>query len=239
MNFKINANYLKAQGKEAMQQQIHTARATGMTWDEISQTSPVSRATLQRWANQEMAPQAQKQRQSHPRREQLLSQQEKEQLLLAAKERREKHEIVSIDWTRQTINSITKGRVQNASNAYISKFWKSNGWPSRKTQERNSKEVRPSLEQEVEGFREEVSSYVSTNNIPSSRIFTMDETGLWNGSVSPRTYVDPSTMDVGVVSLGNHRRDTGVVAISASGVVHPHFISHSPQKTRIIEGKKL
>ena len=67
----------------------------------------------------------------------------------------------------------------------------------------------------------------------------MDETGLWNGSVSQRTYVNPSTMDSGVVSPGDHKRDTGVVALSADGTVHPYFISHSPQKTKKINGRNV
>ena len=88
-------------------------------------------------------------------------------------------------------------------------------------------------------FRSEVSNFVSANGIPPSRIFTMDETGLWNGSVSPRTYVDPETMDSGVVSMGNHWRDTGVVSISADGTVHPYFIEHSPEKTKTLNGQKV
>ncbi|KAH0791914.1 IS630 family transposase [Histomonas meleagridis] len=68
----------------------------------------------------------------------------------------------------------------------------------------------------------------------------MDETGLWNGSVSQRTYVNPSTMDsVGVVSPGDHKRDTGVVALSADGTIHPYFISHSPQKTKKVNGRSV
>ena len=66
----------------------------------------------------------------------------------------------------------------------------------------------------------------------------MDETGLWNGSVAPRTYVDPETMDSGVVSMGNYRRDTGVVSISADGMVDPYFIEHSPQRTKTLNGQR-
>ena len=86
-------------------------------------------------------------------------------------------------------------------------------------------------------FRQEVTEYVNSNSIPPSRIYTMDETGLWNGSVVSRTYVNPETMDSGVVSKGNHRRDTGVVAISADGRVHPYFIPHSLQKSKKFETK--
>ena len=75
-------------------------------------------------------------------------------------------------------------------------------------------------------FRQEVTEDVNSNSIPPSRIYTMDETGLWNGSVFSRTYVNPETMDPGVVSEGNHHRDTGVVAISVDScaqLFHPPF----------------
>ncbi|KAH0801952.1 uncharacterized protein GO595_005250 [Histomonas meleagridis] len=67
----------------------------------------------------------------------------------------------------------------------------------------------------------------------------MDETELWNGSVSQRSYVNPFTMDSGVVSAGDHERDTGVVALSADGTIHPYFISHSPQKTKKVNGRSV
>ena len=73
-----------------------------------------------------------------------------------AKNRRSQHQEVSIDWTRQVIKDITNGRVPKASKAYISRFWKKVGWPSHRTQARNKKEVRESLEEEMEQFRNEV-----------------------------------------------------------------------------------
>ena len=109
MNIKINPYFLKPEGRDAIQQQIHDARANGMTWDEISNRSPISRATMQRWSNQDMSPAAQRQRQMHQRREQLLSQKEKEQVIQTAQVRKEHHEAVSIDWTKQKINEITNG----------------------------------------------------------------------------------------------------------------------------------
>ena len=67
----------------------------------------------------------------------------------------------------------------------------------------------------------------------------MDETGLWNGSVVSRTYVNPETKNSGIVSEGNHCRDNGVVAISADRYVHPYFIPHSPQKSKKINRNKV
>ena len=239
MNFNISSSFLKPEGKEQIQKQILSARSKGMTWDEIARSLSIPKTTLYRWVNQEMSLQSQQTRQAHPRRQSLLSHEEEEQLIQLAKERRAEHKEVTIDWTRQAINGVTNGRVTEVSKAYISNFWHKNGWPSRRTQERNQKEVRETLEEEMSQFRQEVNEYVNSNNIPSSRIYTMDETGLWNGSVVPRTYVNPETMDSGVVSDGNHRRDTGVVAISADGRVLPYFIPHTPQKSKKINGSKV
>ena len=239
MNFNISSNYFKPEGKEQIQRQIAAAREQGMTWEEISQLLPIPKTTMFRWMEQDMSLQSQQMRQNHSRRKCLLSPEEEDRVIQLAKERRAQHQEVSIDWTRQAIKDITNGRVPEASKAYISRFWKKVGWPSRRTQERNKKEVRESLEEEMNQFRNEVTQYVRDHNVPPSRIFTMDETGLWNGSVASRTYVNPETMDAGVVSEGNHRRDTGVVAISADGSVDPFFIPHSPQRSRMVNGNKI
>jgi hypothetical protein len=70
-------------------------------------------------------------------------------------------------------------------------------------------------------------------------VWTMDETGLWNGGVVPRTYVDPETGDNSVLSIGDHRRDTGVVALSWVGGVLPWFIKHIQQQTAKRNGQKV
>ena len=238
-NFVIKSSLLKPEGKQAIKEQVMKARNNGYKWNEIFDSSPISKSTIHRWAHQDMSIEAQRKRQVHNRKRKLLTDEEERRLLLEAIEQRARHEVVSIQWTRGTIAKVTNGRVLNASNGFICNFFKKNGWPSRKTQERNQKEVRKSLEQEVNDFRSEVSNFASSNSIPPSRIFTMDETELWNGSVAPRTYVNPSTMDSGIVSPGNHKRDTGVVALSADGVAHPYFIPHSPQKTKMINGTKV
>jgi hypothetical protein len=75
--------------------------------------------------------------------------------------------------------------------------------------------------------------------IPKYRVWTMDETGLWNGSVLPRTYVDPETRDSSVEDIGDHRRDTAVVALSWEGRVFPWFIHHVPQRTATQNGVKV
>ena len=238
-NFVIHAKYINQEGKAAIQNQILQARNNNAKWNEIAEISHIPKTTLHRWASKDMSVESQKRRQEHPRKKRLLNDEEELELLNLCVSQRGEHEIVSLDWTRSAINKITNGRVPNASYSYISKFFKKHGWPSRRKQERNQKELRASLEQEVIDFRSQVQSYVQTNNIPQSRIFTMDETGLWNGSVATRTFVDPSTMDSSVVSPGDHRRDTGVVALSADGEVHPYFIPHTPQRTQTVNGNKV
>jgi hypothetical protein len=67
----------------------------------------------------------------------------------------------------------------------------------------------------------------------------MDETGLWNGSVLSRTYVDPATGDASVESPGDHLRDTGLVALSRKGQVFPWFFRHVPQKSVKRNGQQV
>ena len=185
-----------------------------------------------------MNPLSQNQRQQHSRRNRILSLQEELKVIQIAKEMREKHIAVTIEVTRSIIEQVTKGQVIHCSRSWISLFNQRHGWPSRRVQQRNQKELRESLQDEVTQFQNEVNQYVSSNNIPLNRIHAMDETGLWNGSVALRTYCDPSTMDSGVLADGNHRRDTGVVAISDDGSIDPFFIHHLPQKTQTVNGQK-
>ena len=92
------------------------------------------------------------------------------------------------------------------------------------------------MEEEAAAFRVEGFEYIKDNSIPTSRVWVMDETGLWTGSVAPRTYVNPATNDSGVLMLGDHRRDTGVVALCADGSIDWWFLEHIPQQPRKING---
>ena len=99
--------------------------------------------------------------------------------------------------------------------------------------------MRPSLCLEVTLFIKHVEEYIIQNQIPSSNVFAMDETGLWNGNVCLRTYVDPETQDSSVISDCVKKRDTGIVAISADGIIYSEFIKHKREKTRNENGKKV
>jgi hypothetical protein len=59
-------------------------------------------------------------------------------------------------------------------------------------QPRNAKEIRPTLEDEVEEFRQDVNAFVTENEILPQNIHVMDEIGLWTGSVAPRIYMNSS-----------------------------------------------
>lgn len=237
-NFPINPYHITKEGKASLQEQFRKALEQGSKFKDICESSPVSRTTTYRWIHQDMSPIAQANRKEHPRRKKLLTEEESQKVVQIASEMRNKRLAVTQEVTRKIIAEVTQCRISNASSAFISRFWKEKGWPNRKVQARNKKEVRDSLEIEVENFRDEVMQYVNEHNIPPSMIYAMDETGLWNGAVAPKTYCDPSTMDSSVISEGDHKRDTGVVAVSASGCVNPYFISHVPQRTRTINGKK-
>ena len=151
-NFILKSGFLKPEGKQWIKEQIAKARRDGYKWQEIFDSSPLPKTTVHRWGNKDMSVEAQKQRQVHLRNKKLLTDEEERSLIQLAIDRRANYQVVSIEWTREAIASVTNGRVQKASDGYISTFYKRHGWPSRKTQERNKKEIRNTLEQEVNDF---------------------------------------------------------------------------------------
>lgn len=236
---KISGKDLTPKGKESLTAQVRFLRSCKLTWRQIGEQLHIPVPTLKRWVASDMRPEEQKQRQQHPRRSALLTAAEEFILLSRAKSRRSKGKVVDIDWTRKTIARITMDRFIYPSDSYIGKFWAAHGWKCRKAVQRSPREMRPTLPQEIAEFRQNVESYILQNHIPAANVFMMDETGLWNGNVCLKTYVDPETMDNGIIQCSKSQRDTGVVAISATGVVFSMFIKHIPQKTRMVNGNKV
>jgi transposase len=238
-SLKISAVNITMKGKEELSQQIQALRNQGASWQEINKVTPVALTTIRRWNKTSMDSPSQLFRSVHNRRPTTLSQEEGNQLIDDSKIRRSQFKPVDTAWASTKIKEITNGRVGSASKSSISKFYKKHGWHSWKVQPRNSKELRLTLEEEIDGFRSDVYKYMDQHSIPKSRVWVMDETGLWNGSVLPRTYVDPQTRDASVESIGDHQRDTGVVALSWEGRVFPWFIRHVNQQTRKRNGQKV
>ena len=162
------------------------------------------------------------------RRPFLISEAEEEIVIQLARNRRQKGKVVNIEWTKKVINKVTLGRVPSASDSYITKFWRKHKWTNRRAYQRTTKECRPSLIEEINQCIKKVEDYIKEHKIPASNVFIMDETGLWTGTINLRTYVDPKTCDSSIIRNCTSQRDTGVVAISSSGIVFPYFIKHVP-----------
>jgi hypothetical protein len=226
-------------GKEELSLQVQALRNQGASWVEISRISPVPLTTLRRWRQTNMSTESQLARTIHQRHPALLTDEEKNQLIQASKNQRNQFKTVNIEFATDQIKTITNGRVSQPSKSYISGLYKSLDWHSWMACSRNFKELRLSLADEIDIFRLEVSQFILQNLIPKSRVWTMDETGLWTGSVLPHTYVDPATRDASVLDIGDHRRDTGVVALSMEGKVLPWFIRHVPQRTSKQDGQQV
>ena len=154
-------------------------------------------------------------RQDHKRRPRLLSDEEVNEVVARAVQARAAGVAVDQMWTRHTIGEVTNGRVCDASGSFISKFWNEQGWPSWQIQERCAKGMRPTILEEAAAFQQMVIAYLKANSVTIHHFHIMDETGLWTGSVAPRTYVNPATRDPGVIQPGDHRRDTGIVTLTA------------------------
>jgi transposase len=235
----LTATHLKPEGKEEISIQLRVLRQQGASWNTISKLTPVSMTTTRRWVTTPMDTNTQSTREVHARRPKTLSPIELQLLFEEAKDERKQFKIVNIAWAKERIKHITNYRVCAPTATFISRIFNRFGWKSWKTTPRNSKEIRPTLQNEARIFREYVCRYILEMQIPKSRVWTMDETGLWNGSVLPRTYVDPETRDSSVEFIGDHRRDTGVVALSWEGLVFPWFIHHVPQRTGTQNGVKV
>ena len=156
MKFAIKPTDLNQDGKHSLSMQFRQALQNEMTMNQIMAISPLSSTTTYRWMRCDMTPLSQNQRQQHSRRNRILSLQEELKVIQIAKEMREKHIAVTIEVTRSIIEQVTKWQVTHCSRSWISLFWQRHGWPSRRVQQRNQKELRESLQDEVTQFQNEV-----------------------------------------------------------------------------------
>ena len=230
--YRISANMLTPYGKDALTRQAVEDLYKGATWSEIGPKSPVPVSTLFKWTKRDMSVEAQGMRQVHARRPLLLQPEERTMVVDQAVATRAAHRAVTVDWTKKAISVATDGRVPDASPGYISGFWKDEKWPSWKAQPRNVREIRPTIQDEAAAFRTRVQQYMREHQVPPSHFHTMDETGFWTGALVDRIYVNPATQDPGVVQEGDHRRDTGVVTLTADGTLDAVVIEHVAAKTK-------
>jgi transposase len=175
---KVLATDLTKEGKNRISLQLKEMRNQGASWQTTSKISPVSLTTTRRWLVTNMEQKSQEERQSHPRSPVLLHSDEIEQFIQSARDERKLYRPMKLNWSRKRIKEITNRRVEFGGFSYISRLFNKNGWRSWKTQSRNRKELRPTLQNEVDLFREEICRFVLDNSIPKSRVWMMDETGL-------------------------------------------------------------
>ena len=239
ISIKISPKHINEHGKLEIACQVAALRAENHSWNEIAAVSPLSLSSIRRYAERDMSVGAQHSRQQHTRRQSLLTNDEKARVLEMAADARASGVAVNQKWSRITMLQVAGGRVTSISDAYITKFWSDAGWPSRKAQCRSIKEMRPNILEEILEFRNRVAAYVEEHQIPPARVYFMDEVGIWNCNGSTRTYVNPATNDASVLSIGDRTRDTGIVALSATGEVDAVFLTHVPQKSKIVDGRRI
>jgi hypothetical protein len=137
----------------------------------------------------------------------------------------------------EKVREISNRRF-SPSHSWVTKFWNKNNWKNWSTIRRTPQEMRESLDDEIQEFRQEVESYAHTHHIEKKNIFTEDEVGLWNDPVKHSTYVDPATKDNSVISYGQYHRDSGLAALSVEGEICSDFLEHKKELTRIRNGQK-
>jgi hypothetical protein len=226
-------------GKISVFYQVEGMRKDRYSWDEIGRQCGISPRTARRYLSTDMSPEAQHERHCQSGRPSLLNGDEEAEVVRLARAARAEHHVIDNKWTRQAFADVTQGRVPNAPNSSLSRFWQRQGWPTRRVQERTPGELRDTLPAEAAAFQQEVMEYVEQHHIPPENFWVADETGMWNGSVALRTRVDPDTLDTGALRNGDNARDTGMVALNAAGGIDSYFLQHQKQITHKINGQTV
>ena len=167
--YKMSASKFPADLKAELALQIAADRQRGCCCTKIASKSPVSMTTCWNWTQLDMSVHAQSCRQVHPRNSPLLNDLERLQVLNHAAAARKRYEIVSQQWTRKTVAEVTDGRVTQPSSGWISGFYRGERWRSLKAQPKTSSQLRPTFNDEVARFREEVHNFLTLHPIPSSK----------------------------------------------------------------------
>ena len=234
----IEASDFSSAGKARIASEAKRLHQEGHSFRSMSTDSGLSRSTLHRWCSNEMSVGAQGERYSKCGQKPMFGADQTEALITRAKARRQEHQPVDLHWTAATAKEIMMSE-EMPSRSWCSKFWKKHGWPNRKATPCNEKELRPSIREEALEFIAAVEGYIRENDIPDHLVVAADETGVWTGATSRRTYVNPDDMDSSVIQSGNHRRDTVMMSFSMSGEAKQHFIRHRPMKTSKKKGSTM
>lgn len=190
----------------------------------ISRRFGINERTIHRWKNSDiyMIPRAPRNKRGRRRK---ISSAIEDELMTWVKVRNESWESCTGD---DIIAYVQHRFGLQLSRNYVSFLMRRNGYHSRRTQKRPAQRADPMYGQIVEDFRTENSHWTGF-----SRVFVMDETGLWNDSVQPRSYAPTNGPNPSIKTLPSSSRDTAVATLCADGSKLPlWYIRHQRQRTR-------
>ena len=244
--FEYKSCDLSDTGRAKAGMEARMMRAQGCTWASIANRTKCCQTNLYRWQNTNFRPDAVKSRKEESGRPRNLSSEQEDMLMSDARQRRREGLVVDLSWIVKRTAEITEGRFV-PSLQWSSKFLHSKGWSSLSAIRRDEKELRPTMEKEIEAFIADVKSAKEQRGIGDDKIWAFDETAIVSGCVSYRTFVDPDTRDRTIVAPYPPCRDTLIFAASQSGDRFAKYITHQPERkdretgtvTRAVKGVQI
>ena len=115
-----------------------------------------------------------------------------------------------------------------------------NGISKRRIKKVLKRKSKPEFSTSIQDFRK----MIQNSRIPASKMLVMDEAGIWSDDISPYTYEEEGSKDVGVVVPDEKIRHTIVATIRGGGTALPSFwIQHQnankKRKQKAIKGMNI
>jgi transposase len=172
-------------------------------------------SSIVKWRQQMLTDNDIKDRLSLRGRKKKLNEKDEEKIIHWAKRRRLAKEPVKI---RHVIEKAKSFHV-DLKPYDVSRMMARNGMSKRRIKKVLKKKLKPEFSTSIEQFRE----MIQKSRIPASKMLVMDEAGIWSDDISPYTYEEKGSKDVGVVVPDEKIRHTIVATLRGDGTALPPF----------------
>ena len=197
---------------------------------DLSNASGVLYKTFLSWRNKDWTKKIAKERLSHRGRKSYLNEDQTEELHEWFISRQAQHKLIAAE---DIIAECLAWFEWSPTPSWVSKWASKNAISSQLAQKRPTKRMRDHSEEEVTTFRQSINdetARILDDRRRRTRVWQMDESGLFDDSVTSRSYSkwgeSPS-----IESANSHKRDTVVACVSNDGVkILLMYICHVPKK---------
>jgi hypothetical protein len=111
--------------------------------------------------------------------------------------------------------------------SWVSRYCKKHELSSKRTQKRPPKRNREEYQTEIEVFREKIEELRTARQ---GRVWHMDEAGLYDDPVAPRSYV-PVGQEAMANTVNNYARDTIITVVCENGEKLPlYYVRHERKR---------